>query len=168
VDRASLRLYCHMGRRSIAVLFLGLLLVAGAALSPAVWAARKPKPPAGKPGGEDKPKLALIADPAFGFTPVTVFLTGSLSGVDPHDRNFCHAAVTWIRIDPGQAERDAFRTREDPACVHPDEEISVSTSFSKTFVLYRPGSYLIRLEVEGKDGTRVTSSYTKVEVLRVQ
>lgn len=158
-----------MGRRSVFLLLLGLLLVAGAADPPAVEAARKPKPPAAKSDArEDKPKLALTADPAFGFTPVTVFITGALSGVDLHDRNFCHAAITWVRIDPGQTERDAFRTREDPACVHPDEEISVSTSFSKTFVLYRPGSYLIRLEVEGKDGTRVTSAYTKVEVLRVQ
>ena len=158
-----------MSRRSISVLLLGLLLLAGAAASPAIGAARKPKPPAGKSDeGEGKPKLALAADPAFGFTPVTVMVTGALSGVDQHDRNFCHAAVTWVRIDPGQTERDAFRTREDPACVHPDEEISVSTSFTKTFVLYRPGSYLIRLEVEGKDGTRVTSAFTKVEVLRVQ
>lgn len=164
-----LRLYCHMENRSIAVLLLGPLLLAGATVPAATGSARKPKPPAAKAGeGEDKPRLSLTADPAFGFTPVTVFLTGALSGIDPHDRNFCHAAVTWIRIDPGQSERDGFRTREDPACVHPDEDISVSTSFSKTFVLYRPGSYLIRLEVEGKDGARVASTFTRVEVLRVQ
>ena len=159
-----------MGRRSIAAILLGLLLAAsGGSRSPAVGSSRKPKPPTGKAAeGEGKPKLALTADPAFGFTPVTVILTGALSGVNLHDRNFCHAAVTWIRIDPGQTERDGFRTREDPACVHPDEDISVSTSFTKTFVLYRPGSYLIRLEVEGKDGTRVTSAFTQVQVLRVQ
>jgi hypothetical protein len=156
-----------MVRRPISLLLLGLLLVAGTAVAPALGTARKPKPPAGSKG-DGKPKLVLTADPAFGFTPVTVFITGALSGVDLQDRNFCHAAVTWVRIDPGQSERDGFRTREDPACVHPDEEVSVSTSFTKTFVLYRPGSYLIRLEVEGKDGTRVVSGYTKVEVLRVQ
>lgn len=158
-----------MGRRSLILLLLGLLLVAGVPISPAVEAARKPKPPAGKKGEEEqKPKLVLTADPAFGFTPVTVFITGALSGIELHDRNFCHAAVTWIRIDPGQTERDGLRTREDPACVHPDEEVLVGTSFTKTFVLYRPGSYLIRLEVQGKDGTRVVSGFTKVEVLRVQ
>ncbi|HEV8700708.1 MAG TPA: hypothetical protein VGV60_05495 [Candidatus Polarisedimenticolia bacterium] len=159
-----------MGRRSVSVLLLGFLLAAsGGSVSPAFASSRKPKPPTGKTDkGEDKPKLALTADPAFGFTPVTVIVTGALTGVDLHDRNFCHAAVTWIRIDPGQSERDGLRTREDPACVHPDEEISVSTSFTKTFVLYRPGSYLIRLEVEGKDGTRVSSGFTRVEVLRVQ
>jgi hypothetical protein len=142
------------------LLFLAALVI----LLPTEAAARKVKPDPGK----DKPRLSLIADPAFGFTPVTVTLTGHLTGVDLHDRNFCHAAVTWVRIDPGQTERDSFRVREDPACVHPDEDISVADSFSKTFDLYRPGSYLIRLEIQAKDGTRVLSTYTRVEVLRVQ
>lgn len=140
---------------SLTVLMIGL---------PTQAAARKDKPAAGK----DKPRLSLIADPAFGFTPVTVTLTGHLTGVDLHDRNFCHAAITWVRIDPGQTERDSFKVREDPACVHPDEEISVADTFSKTFDLYRPGSYLIRLEIQAKDGTRVVSAYTRVEVLRVE
>lgn len=152
--------------RLVAVPVVGLLLATGLVVSPAFGSSRKPKPP--PPEDQDKPKVVLTADPAFGFTPVTVVLTGSLTGIGPHDRNFCHAAVTWVRIDPGQTERDGFRTREDPACVHPEEEISVSTNFTKTFVLYRPGSYLIRLEVEGKDGTRVVSAFTKVEVLRVE
>jgi hypothetical protein len=117
---------------------------------------------------KEKPRLSLVADPAFGFTPVTVILTGHLTGVDLHDRNFCHAAITWVRIDPGQTERDGFRVREDPACIHPDDEISVADTFTKTFDLYRPGSYLIRLELQGKDGKRIVSAYTRVEVLRVQ
>ncbi len=142
------------------LLFLPALVLA----LPTEAAARKLKPAAGK----DKPRLSLIADPAFGFTPVTVTLTGHLTGVDLHDRNFCHAAVTWVRIDPGQSERDSFKVREDPACVHPDDEISVADTFSKTFELYRPGSYLIRLEIQAKDGTRVVSTYTRVEVLRVE
>jgi len=146
--------------------YLTLLLFLSALVTalPNEAAARKDKPAA----GNDKPRLSLIADPAFGFTPVTVTLTGHLTGVDLHDRNFCHAAVTWVRIDPGQTERDSFKVREDPACVHPDEEISVADTFSKTFELYRAGSYLIRLEVQAKDGTRVVSAYTRVEVLRVQ
>jgi len=145
-------------------LALLLFLAALAILLPTEAAARKVKPDPGK----DRPRLSLIADPAFGFTPVTVTLTGHLTGVDLHDRNFCHAAVTWVRIDPGQTERDSFRVREDPACVHPDEDISVADTFNKTFDLYRPGSYLIRLEIQAKDGTRVVSTYTRVEVLRVQ
>ncbi len=153
------RRLCHLTPLAL-LLFLAALVI----LLPTEAAARKVKPDPGK----DKPRLSLIADPAFGFTPVTVTLTGHLTGVDLHDRNFCHAAVTWVRIDPGQTERDSFRVREDPACVHPDEDISVADTFNKTFELYRPGSYLIRLEIQAKDGTRVVSTYTRVEVLRVQ
>jgi hypothetical protein len=116
---------------------------------------------------KDKPRLTLIASPSVGFTPVSVTLTGHLTGVDLHDRNFCHAAVTWVRVDPGQSERDSFRVREAPACVHPDEEISVTDTYTKSFDLYLPGSYLFRLEIQAKDGTRVVSAYTRVQVLRV-
>ncbi len=145
-----------------------LVVLAAALLSapPAPGASRKPKPPeAGD--HQDKPRISLVAEPAFGFTPVTVVVTAHLTGVDLHDRNFCHAATTWVRIDPGQTERDGFRVREDPACVHPPEEVHVPNTFTKTFDLYLPGSYLIRLEVQGKDGTRVVSAFTRVEVLRV-
>ena len=141
------------------------LLLAFTVALPALAGSRKNKP---APEEKNKPRVTLTPDPAFGFTPVTVILTGHLSGVDLHDRNFCHAAITWVRIDPGQTERDNLRIREDPACVHPDEEISVTTTFTKIFDLYYPGSYLFRLEIEAKDGTRVVSGYTRVEVLRVQ
>jgi hypothetical protein len=148
-------------RRTAAVLGLATLIL----LAP------RPAGTAGRPGkeaGDDKPRLRLVADPAFGFTPVTAVLTGQLSGIASDDRNFCHAAVTWVRIDPGRSEQEALRVREDPACVHPPEQVSVTTSLTKSFDLVRPGSYLFRLEIEGKDGTRVSSSVAKVQVLRVQ
>jgi hypothetical protein len=143
------------------------VILALAMAFPAGAASRKDRP-AGDGNEKEKRRLTLTADPAVGFSPVNVILTGHLTGVDPHDRNFCHAAVTWVRIDPGQTERDSLRLREDPACVHPDEEIFVPSTFTKTFDLYRPGSYLFRLEVQAKDGTRVVSVYTRVEVLRIQ
>ncbi len=118
--------------------------------------------------GKEKPRLRLVAEPAFGFTPVNVVLTGQLTGVDPEDADFCHAAVTWIRIDPGQTEDAGIRVRENPACLHPKEQVFVPTSFTKTYSLYSPGSYLFRLRVERKNGTRIDSGFVKVEVLRVQ
>jgi hypothetical protein len=163
VARSSPELYWRMKFASCS---LPLILAMVTAL-PAAAAARKHRSEEGKIDRE-KPRLALRADPAVGFTPVSVILTGHLTGVDMSDRNFCHAAVTWVRIDPGQSERDSLRIREDPACVHPSEEIYVPSTLTKTFDLYRPGSYLIRLEVQAKDGTRVVSPYTRVEVLRVQ
>lgn len=117
---------------------------------------------------DDKPRLRLVADPAVGFTPVRAVLTGQLSGIRATDPNFCHAAVTWVRIDPARSEQEAISVREDPACVHPPEEASVATSFTKTYDLVQPGAYLFRLAIEGKDGTRVVSSLVKVQVIRVQ
>ena len=123
--------------------------------------------PAGDAKG-DKPRLKLIAEPAVGFTPVTTVLTGQISGVRPDDAAFCHPAVTWVRVNPGLTEDDATRYREDAACRHPPSEAVAVTSFTKTLTLQQPGSYLFKLIVEGRDGRRVESSYTKVQVLRVQ
>src|SRR5262249_38964669 len=117
---------------------------------------------------KDKPRLSLVADPNCGFTPATGPLPGQLPAPDLHAGTFCHPPVARPRIDPGQTERDGLRVREDPACVHPDEEISVTETYTRRFDLYRPGSYLIRLELQGKDGKKVISAYTRVEVLRVQ
>ena len=43
---------------------------------------------------KEKPHLRLVVDASVGFPPVTVTATGWLTGVDPRDANFCHAAVT--------------------------------------------------------------------------
>jgi len=151
------------GSRTRAFVLLGILVLASAVALPASSRKKRDeKPP------ERKPRLRLVAEPAVGFTPVATTLTGQLSGVDPGDANFCHAAVTWIRIDPGQTEEEGLKVREDPACLHPKEQVSVPTSFSRSWTLYGPGSYLFRLYVEGKDRTRFVSGYAKVEVLRVQ
>jgi hypothetical protein len=155
---------------------LPLLLVCLADLAPGTGTAAAPggvapagdRDPERRAEGTGKPHLRLKAEPAVGFTPLAVVVSGQLSGVGPGDANFCHPAVTWIRIDPGQSQDEGLRMREDPACLHPKEEVHVPTSFSKNYDLYRPGSYLFRLQVEGKDGTRIDSGFVKVEVLRVQ
>ncbi len=153
-----------LARRTLTVLLLGFALVA--LPPPDVMArARKPSPPKEE---TRKPKLRLVVAPAVGYAPVEAVLTGELTGVDPHDANFCHAAITWIRIDPGQSEQEGLRVREDPACLHPREEVSVTTSFTRNYTLYRRGSYLFRLFVEGKDGTRIDSGFVKVTVLSIE
>src|SRR5947209_525235 len=85
--------------------FVGLFFLASAVtlLAPDYGfggSSRKSKPPASGEG-KDKPKISLTADPAFGFTPVSVVLTGDLTGIDLHGRNFCHAAIMLLCIDPG-------------------------------------------------------------------
>jgi len=117
--------------------------------------------------GRKNPKIVLSATPAFGFPPLSVQLVATLSGVGERDPNFCHANVTWIRVDPGSAPETGTKLSEAPRCVHGEEEVSVVTSFSKTFDLYSPGAYLYRLVVEGKDGRQVRSNFVKVQVMRV-
>jgi len=155
-----------MPRRRVAltILLLGFVLVALPRAS-VLARARKPESTEQEP---HKPKLRLMVSPSVGYSPVDVVLTGELTGVDPHDPILCHAAVTWIRIDPGQSEQEGMRVREDPACLHPKEEVSVPTSFSKSYSLYRRGSYLFRLQVEGKDRSRIDSGFVKVQVLSLE
>jgi hypothetical protein len=117
--------------------------------------------------GRKNPKIVLSATPAFGFPPLSVQLVATLSGVGDRDANFCHAGVTWIRVDPGSAPETGTKLTEAPRCVHGEEEVSVVTSFSKTFDLYSPGAYLYRLVVEAKDGTQIRSNFVKVQVMRV-
>jgi hypothetical protein len=114
-----------------------------------------------------KPRLQLKAEPSVGFVPLTINLTAILSGVAPDDANFCHPAVTWLRIDPGQTEDSASRYHEDAACRHPASESAATTTFTKSVDLYQPGAFLFRLIVEGKDHTRVESAYIHVEAIRV-
>ena len=113
------------------------------------------------------PKLLLSASPVYGFAPLSVQLVATLSGIDPRNPNFCHATVTWIRVDPGASPEKETRLTEAPRCVHAESESSVPTTWSKTFDLDWPGSYLYRVQVAGKDGKEVRSNYVTVKILRV-
>jgi len=144
------------------------LLIASLWLAIPVSSRSEPAKAREQKGEKEKPRLSLMVDRSVGFTPVIALFTGHLTGVDLHDPNFCHAAVTWVRIGPGQSEEEGYRIKEDPVCLHPREEVSVATSFTKSFTLAQPGSYLVRLIVEGKDGTRVESAFTRVQVLTNQ
>lgn len=155
----------NFARRAVILRGAGLLLIA-------MVAARQPVEARNHEPKEDpdrgKPRLRLVAAPAVGFSPVTTQLTATLTGIAPDDANFCHPAVTWVRVNPGQTEDSASRYHEDAACRHPDSEIAATTTFTKVLDLYQPGSYMFRLIVEGKDHRRVESAYTRVEVLKVQ
>jgi hypothetical protein len=114
-----------------------------------------------------KPRLHLSAEPMVGFVPLSTHLTAILTGVAPDDANFCHPAITWLRIDPGQNEDSASRYHEDAACRHPASESAAMTTFTKNVDLYQPGAFLFKLIVEGKDHTRVESAYIHIEAIRV-
>lgn len=143
----------------------GLLALLILVLPAALTAGKKKEPDPDEPR---KPRINLRVDPSVGFTPVVATLTGELSGIDPHDPNFCHPAVTWVRLDPGDSEETASKLRQDPVCRHGKEQTEAQTYFTRQFSLQKPGAYLFRLEVEGKDGTTVRSDYARVRVMRVQ
>jgi len=145
-----------------------LLILLALAISVSALEARNRKDKKRDEGRDRKPRLRLSVNPGAGFTPVVAVLSGQITGLDRQDANFCHPAVIWTRIDPGQTEEEGLRIREDPVCLHPDEETHVVTSYTKVFELYRPGTYLFKLTVEGKDGKRLNSTFARVEVLRVQ
>jgi len=145
-----------------------ILLLLALAVSLPPLEARERKNKRSDENADRKPRLRLSVTPGVGFTPVVAVLSGQITGPSPQDANFCHAAVIWTRIDPGQTEEEGLRIREDPVCLHPEEETHVVTSFTKLFELYRPGTYLFKLTVEGKDGRRLQSVFVRVEVLRVQ
>lgn len=129
-----------------------------------LWAGRKEEPRAEQ---DKNPKIVLSASPAFGFSPLSVQMVGTLTGVDSKDPNFCHAEITWIRVEPGATPEKNSRLTEAPRCLHGEDEVSVKTTFSKTFELYLPGPYLYQLVIAGKDGTQIRSNFVKVQVMRV-
>jgi hypothetical protein len=98
---------------------------------------------------------------------MNVQLVATLTGVESSDPNFCHAAVTWVRVDPASTPEKETRLTEAPRCLHDENELHVSTTFSKTFEISFPGSYLYRISVTGKDGKEIRSNYLTVRVLRV-
>lgn len=146
------------------ILLAGTALLLVLASGVAARATPKGKTPA---PGPRTPKILLTASPAFGFSPLSVQFVATLSGVDPHDSNFCHAGTTWIRIDPGSSPDKGTRLTEAPRCLHDEKEVAVASSFSKTFDLYAPGPYLYQFVLEAKDGTQVRSNFVKVQVMRV-
>ncbi len=145
-------------RWGVALLLLVPLLI------PSAWAGHKGE---AQEEGHKGPKLLLTASPLFGFPPLTVHLAATLTGVDPHDANFCHARVIWTRIDPGTSQDMGSKMTESPRCLHDPKEVYVATTYSKTFEMYTPGDYLYRLTLEGKDGTQVISKLVKVQVMRI-
>ena len=145
-------------RLGVISLLLGLLLTVSG-----VRAGKNPEPAETR----HQPKLLLSSTPSFGFAPLTVQLVATLTGVEPKDPNYCHPAITWVRVDPGASPEKETRVTEAPRCVHPDEEVSVVTTFSKSFELAYAGSYLYRVSLIGKDGKEIRSNYVTVKVLRV-
>jgi hypothetical protein len=150
----------------LVVLALGVVLMHPWGL--AFGDSKKETPPKEAPKeGKRSPRLLLNGSPVYGFAPLNIQLVATLTGIDPVDPNYCHAAVTWVRVDPGTSPEKETRLTEAPRCLHDENELHVTTTFSKNFEISYPGSYLYRISVTGKDGREIRSNYLTVRVLRV-
>src|SRR5262245_61465434 len=116
----------EMSQHSASALAAATVLVLAAVISSASGG-NKNKPPS-KPPEPAKPAVHLAATPKHGFRPLSVTLTGTLTGVDDNDAMYCHAGVEWESHTP-----QALTTisKEDPRCLHPPEEVRVQTTFTK-------------------------------------
>lgn len=145
-----------MKRRFAAVsALLVLALAAGSDLE-----AKKKKN--GEEPPPEKPEVKLLATPKHGFRPLTVILTGELTGVDLDDPQFCHAGIEWESRSPLGLD---VRSMQDPRCLHPPESINVNLTFTKVVTLHRIGIHQYRLIIHRRDGEVVMSNTQEIRVL---
>jgi hypothetical protein len=110
----------------------------------------------------DKPALRLLVTPRHGFRPLTILLTGELTGVELDDPQFCHAGIEWESRSPLGLD---VRSIEDPRCLHPPEQVNVDLTFTKMVTLHRVGLHQYRLILHKRDGERLLSNTQEVRVL---
>ncbi|HKY31199.1 MAG TPA: hypothetical protein VJV23_01595 [Candidatus Polarisedimenticolia bacterium] len=116
---------------------------------------KEEQPPSG-------PAARLSVSPRHGFRPLTLTLSGALIGVEPGDPEYCHAGIEW---EARSAQGLITTSKEDPRCLHPPEQVSVQLGFTKVVTLDQPGTYVYRLIVHRRDGTRLLSNTQEVKVI---
>jgi len=114
------------------------------------------------PAESNGPALKLTVTPRNGFRPVTLTLTGHLSGVDSTDAQYCHAGVEWESRTPSGL---TITSKEDPKCLHPPEQVQVLMTFTKVVTLSTPGEYVYRLILHRRDGEKLFSNTQQIRVL---
>ena len=107
-------------------------------------------------------ELKLRASPQAGFVPLTIHFTGHIKNLDLEDMRFCHAG-SFLMLRRGEDYQ--ILAGEDPACRHEPEDRRVSSIFSHTYVVQRPGSYEFVAMVKTKEGTTLLSNRVPVRVL---
>jgi hypothetical protein len=118
---------------------------------------KDPVPPEG-------PAVHLMVAPRHGFRPLTVTLTGTLTGVEATDPQFCHAGIEW---EARTANGLVTTSRNDPRCLHPPEQTAVQFSFTKIVTLNEAGTYVYRFILHKRDGDRILSNTQEVRVIDV-
>jgi len=135
-----------------------VLLCAAISADP-FWAAKSSSKKESQPAG---PALKLTVTPRHGFRPLTLTLTGSLTGVETDNQEFCHAGVEWESRTPSGL---MVTSKEDPRCLHPPEQVDVQFTFTKVETISRAGTYVYRLILHRRDGGRLLSNTQEIRVL---
>ncbi len=146
----------NIARRSVAAALV-LCVMTGAAASPGRKSSKKEAedvPPA--------PALHLDVSPRHGFRPLTITMTGTLTGVATTDPDYCHAGIEWESRTPDGL---IYSSKQDARCLHPPEQVDVQLSFSKVVTLSRPGVYEYRMTLYRRDGSKLLSNTQEVTVL---
>jgi hypothetical protein len=154
-----------MNHGAPARLFIASLCLAALATlcaADATARARKEKPPEEK--APEGPAAHLMVAPRHGFRPLTITLTGTLTGVEASDPEYCHAGIEW---EARSASGLVTTSRQDPKCLHPPEQVAVQFSFTKVVTIHEPGTYTYRFIVHKRDGSRMLSNTQEVRVLNI-
>ena len=124
-------------------------------VSPARSREKEPEAPPG-------PAVQLAVSTHHGFRPLTLTLTGTLTGVQGNDPEYCHAGIEWEATTPSGR---FLVSREDPKCLHPPEQVAVQLSYTKVVTLEDPGLYQYRFLLYRRDGSRLSSTTQEVRVM---
>ncbi len=147
--------------RRIPLTMLAAAALAGLLSSPQA-AGRRHAPAPEEPQEETKPAVRLSVAPRHGFRPLTITLSGSLTGVRPDDPDFCHLGVEW----EGRT-RDGLVTssKQDPTCRHAEGAVVLPLTYSKVVTLAQAGIYQYRLILHLKSGATLRSNTQEIRVL---
>lgn len=130
-----------------------------AALSAALMAGEKNA--GSEPAAVVKPKLDLTVSTFNGYIPLSLKLSGTISGIDLAQVEACQISVEW----QGEKTPGILRNSKDYlSCV--DKEAALTSNVSKELLLGEPGVYSYRLVVTPKGGKPVASASREVKVVR--
>jgi len=133
------------------------------ALVLALTAALPASPRAADEKQEHKLEIHLSVSAHHGKIPLTVTLTGSVSGIDPKSVESCSISEEWVGWEVSGLPLNSKRTFP---CVSSTKEGDLPQAFTREVTLKEPGTYSYRILIKPKDGRAVASASREVKVVR--
>jgi len=111
-----------------------------------------------------KPVLSLKASARHGYAPLTVTLTGDITGGDPGDVNSCLLSEEWLGDTPVSGLTP--NSKRTIPCVQVADDGLVPRSFQREVTLKEPGTYIYRLLITPKGARTIASQSIDVKAVR--